>query len=59
MKCLATHNLTQGWQAHYFNTGEMIVNNTDTGTVLRMPRDSVNTLIQIMDEIKKEKEASS
>jgi hypothetical protein len=54
MKCLTSYDLTRGWQAHYYNTGEVIVNNTDTGTVL-----SVNTLIQIMDEIKKEKEASS
>ena len=59
MKCLTSYDLTRGWQAHYYNTGEVIVNNTDTGTVLRMPRDSVNTLIQIIDEIKQEKETSS
>jgi len=59
MKCLISYNLTRGWKAHYYNTGEVIVNNTDTGIRITVPRDSVNTLIQIMDEIKKEKEASS
>jgi hypothetical protein len=59
MKCLKSYDLTRGWQAHYFNTGEVIVNNTDIGKVLRMPRDSVNALIKIIDEIKQEKETSS
>ena len=47
-------DLTQGWQAQLFDTGEMQVCNGTTGEVTWLPKESVDTLINICQEVKAE-----
>ena len=47
-------DLTQGWQAQLFDTGEMQVRNGTTGEVTWLPKESVDTLINICQEVKAE-----
>jgi hypothetical protein len=54
MQLIKTHDLTQGWQAHLFDTGEMQVRNGTTGEVTWLPKESVDTLINICQEVKAE-----
>jgi len=54
MQLIKTHDLTQGWQAQLFDTGEMQVRNGTTGEVTWLPKESVDTLIDICQEVKAE-----
>ena len=54
MQLIKTHDLTQGWQAQLFDTGEMQVRNGTTGEVTWLPKESVDTLINICQEVKAE-----
>ena len=54
MKLTKQADLTQGWQAQLFDTGEMQVRNGTTGEVTWLPKESVDTLIDICQEVKAE-----
>ena len=54
MKLTKQADLTQGWQAQLFDTGEMQVRNGTTGEVTWLPKESVDTLINICQEVKAE-----
>ena len=47
-------NLGQGWQAQLFDTGEMLVRKAETGQATWLPKESVDTLIEIVAQIKAE-----
>ena len=54
MQLLKSHDLGQGWDAHLFDTGEMQVRNGTTGETTWLPKESVDTLIDIVSQIKAE-----
>ena len=54
MQLIKQADLTQGWQAQLFDTGEMQVRNGTTGEVTWLPKESVDTLINICQEIRAE-----
>ena len=54
MQLIKQADLTQGWQAQLFDTGEMQVRNGTTGEVTWLPKESVDTLINICQEVKAE-----
>ena len=54
MKLTREANLGQGWKAQLFDTGEMQVRNGTTGEVTWLPKESVDTLINICQEIRAE-----
>ena len=54
MQLIKQADLTQGWEAHLFDTGEMQVRNGTTGEVTWLPKESVDTLINICQEVKAE-----
>ena len=54
MKLTKQADLTQGWQAQLFDTGEMQVRNGTTGETTWLPKESVDTLINICQEVKAE-----
>jgi len=54
MQLIKQADLTQGWQAQLFDTGEMQVRNGTTGEVTWLPKESVDTLIDICQEVKAE-----
>jgi len=54
MQLIKEADLTQGWQAQLFDTGEMQVRNGTTGEVTWLPKESVDTLINICQEVKAE-----
>ena len=54
MQLIKQADLTQGWQAQLFDTGEMQVCNGTTGEVTWLPKESVDTLINICQEIRAE-----
>ena len=54
MQLIKQADLTQGWQAHLFDTGEMQVRNGTTGEVTWLPKESVDKLINICQEVKAE-----
>ena len=47
-------DLTQGWEAQLFDTGEMLVRKAETGQTTWLPKESVDTLINICQEVKAE-----
>ena len=56
MKLTREANLGQGWKAQLFDTGEMLVRKAETGQTTWLPKESVDTLIDIVAEIKAEQE---
>ena len=54
MQLIKQADLTQGWQAQLFDTGEMQVRNGTTGEVTWLPKESVDTLINICQEVRAE-----
>jgi hypothetical protein len=54
MQLIKTQDLGQGWYASLFTTGEMQVRNGTTGEVTWLPKESVDTLINICQEVKAE-----
>ena len=54
MQLIKQADLTQGWQAQLFDTGEMQVRNGTTGETTWLPKESVDTLIDICQEVKAE-----
>lgn len=54
MQLIKTHDLTQGWEAHLFDTGELAVRNGKTGEITWLPKQSVDTLVNICQEVKAE-----
>ena len=54
MQLVKTQDLGQGWYASLFTTGEMQVRNGTTGEVTWLPKQSVDTLIEIFDQLKTE-----
>ena len=54
MKLTREANLGQGWEAHLFDTGEMLVRKAETGELTWLPKESVDTLINICQEVKAE-----
>ena len=54
MQLIKQADLTQGWKAQLFDTGEMQVRNGTTGEVTWLPKESVDTLINICQEIRAE-----
>lgn len=59
MQLLKSHDLTHGWEAHLFDTGEMSVRNGKTGEITWLPKQSVDTLIDIVAQIKAEQEEAN
>ena len=55
MQLIKTHDLTQGWQAQLFDTGEMLVRKAETGQTTWLPKESVDTLIDIVAQIRNER----
>ena len=54
MQLIKTQDLGQGWYASLFTTGEMQVRNGTTGEVTWLPKESVDKLINICQEVKAE-----
>ena len=54
MKLTREANLGQGWQAQLFDTGELAVRNGKTGEITWLPKQSVDTLVNICQEVKAE-----
>lgn len=59
MQLIKQADLTQGWQAQLFDTGEMQVRNGTTGEVTWLPKESVDTLINIVAELKAEQKETN
>ena len=55
MQLLKTHDLTHGWCARMYDTGEMCISHDATSYHLTIPKESVDTLIDICQEVKAEK----
>ena len=54
MRLTREENLGQGWQAQLFDTGEMLVRKAETGQTTWLPKESVDTLINICEQVKAE-----
>ena len=54
MRLTREANLGQGLQAQRFDTGEMQVRNSTTGETTWLPKQSVDTLIDIVAQVKRE-----
>ena len=54
MQLIKQADLTQGWRARLYDTGEMQVCNGTTGETTWLPKESVDTLINICQEVKAE-----
>ena len=52
MQLIKTHDLTHGWCARMYDTGEMCVSHDATEYHLTIPKESVDTLINICKELK-------
>jgi len=59
MQLIKTQYLGQGWYASLFTTGEMQVRNGTTGEVTWLPKESVDTLINIVAELKAEQKETN
>ena len=55
MRLTKEANLGQGWQAQLFDTGEMLVRKAKTGEATWLPKESVDTLIDIVAQIRNER----
>lgn len=56
MHIIKSQDLGQGWYAILFSTGQLQVSNNATNEVTWLPKQSVDTLIDIVAEIKAEQE---
>jgi len=54
MQLIKQADLTQGWQARLYDTGEMCVSHDATEYHLTIPKESVDTLIDICQEVRAE-----
>ena len=54
MQLIKTHDLTHGWCARMYDTGEMCISHDATSYHLTIPKESVDTLIDICQEVKAE-----
>ena len=54
MQLIKTHDLTHGWCARMYDTGEMCVSHDATEYHLTIPKESVDTLVEICQEIRAE-----
>jgi len=59
MQLIKWADLTQGWRAQLYDTGEMQVCNCTTGEVTWLPKESVDTLINIVAELKAEQKETN
>ena len=50
-KIIKSADLTQGWKAYYFGDGKLLINHFK-GFSMQVPKESVDRLMEIMDEIK-------
>lgn len=50
-KIIKTADLTQGWKAYYFGDGTLLINHFK-GFSMQIPKESVDRLMEIIDEIK-------
>ena len=55
MQIIKTHDLTSGWCARLYDPGDMCISHDATEYHLTIPKGSVDTLIDIVAEIRKEK----
>ena len=55
MRLTKEANLEQGWQAQLFDTGEMLVRKAKTGEATWLPKESVDTLIDFVAQIRNER----
>ena len=56
---MKTHDLTHGWCARMYDTGEMCVSHDATSYHLTIPKESVDTLIDIVAQIKAEQKETN
>ena len=54
MQLIKAHDLTHGWCARLYDTGEMCVSHDATEYHLTIPKESVDTLIDICQEVRAE-----
>ena len=59
MRVVKEADLTQGWEAQLFDTGEMLVRKAETGQATWLPKESIDTLIDIVAQIKAEQEETN
>ena len=50
-KIIKSADLSQGWNAYYFGDGKLLINHFK-GFSMQVPKESVDRLMEIMDEIK-------
>ena len=55
MQLIKWADLTQGWRAQLYDTGEMQVCNRTTGETTWLPKESVDTLIDIVAQVRNER----
>jgi hypothetical protein len=55
MKLTREENLGHGLQAQLFDTGEMLFRKAETGQTTWLPKESVDTLIDIVAQIRNER----
>ena len=54
MQLIKTHDIGLGWCARMYDTGEMCISHDATSYHLTIPKESVDTLVNICQEIKAE-----
>jgi len=54
MQLIKTHDIGLGWCARMYDTGEMCISHDATSYHLTIPKESVDTLIDICQEVKAE-----
>ena len=55
MQLIKTHDIGLGWCARMYDTGEMCISHDATSYHLTIPKESVDTLIDICQEVKADK----
>ena len=55
MQLIKTHDIGLGWCARMYDTGEMCISHDATSYHLTIPKESVDILIDICQEVKAEK----
>jgi hypothetical protein len=54
MQLIKTHDIGLGWCARMYDTGEMCISHDATSYHLTIPKESVDTLVNICQEVKAE-----
>ena len=54
MRLIKEADLTHGWCARMYDTGEMCISHDATSYHLTIPKESVDTLVNICQEVKAE-----